>query len=402
MAGHVKGADSVVPGAPGGPGRPSIVAVGAMVIATATPYLIATLAPFLTDALRLSPVTYGVLAASSYGVAALASGTVGATADRADLKAGLVGLMGASLLSWVGLAAARGFWSALVAAAVGGIGLAASNPLTNRMVAEAKPRNYGLALGIKQAGVPLSAFLVGAAAPALATAWGWRLGLCSLAPVPVLLTAWGYRHVPRTRGPRTAAVIRKARATRSIRRLSMYAFLMGAGGGVLNAYVAIFAISTLHSSRTSAGFLVALLGAVGIGSRIAWAALSQRVQPVVLLLNLAVGATFSAGSLLAAGSLGRVMLVIACVVAGTTSVSWLGVAMVAVFRLSPGAIGSSTGSVSRGFYLGLMAAPIGGGLLLQHTHDYQPLWISQAVCFAGAAAVAFLIHRTPIHSTPEQ
>jgi predicted MFS family arabinose efflux permease len=308
--------------------------------------------------------------------------------------------MAASCLSWLGLALAQDFWSALLAVAVGGVGLAASNPLTNRMVAEAKPKNFGLALGIKQAGVPLSAFLIGAATPTLATAWGWRQALCALAPIPVFLTAWGYRHFPGASEDRPARPRDTAGTNRDIRRLSLYAALMGAGGGLLNAYLALFAVHTLGTSRAAAGLLVALLGAMGIGSRIAWASLSQRVAPVPILVALAAGATLSSCILLGAASAGTTVLVVACVLAGITAVSWLGVAMVAVFRLSPGAIGISTGAVSRGFYLGLLMAPIGGGILLQHTHNYQLLWIAQGGCFAVAFGLALLTHAAARNAAP--
>jgi predicted MFS family arabinose efflux permease len=387
MADDVKGGAVGEAGPRGGFGA-SLVAVAAMVVATASPYLVGVLAPFLTEAFRLSSTAYGFLAAGSYTVAAVASRSVGALVDRAEVRFGLIALMGASCLSWLGLALAQGFWSAMAAVAVGGVGLAASNPLTNRMVMEARPRNFGLALGIKQAGVPLSAFLIGAVAPVLATAWGWRIALCALAPVPVLLTVWGCHYFPRRRATRAGTRTKGGRTPKEIRRLAVYAGLMGAGGGILNAYIALFAVTRLDIDRASAGLLVALLGGIGVGSRVAWAALSQRVHPMNLLLGLAVGATCSSALLLAVQSLGTAALVATCVLAGTTSVSWLGVAMVAVFRLKPQSIGVSTGSVSKGFYLGLLVAPITGGVLLEYTHSYEGLWAVQAACFALACALA--------------
>lgn len=394
MAGDVKGEQAEGYGARRSGVGPPLVAVSAMVVATATPYLVGVLSPFLTESLRLSPTTYGLLAASSYAVAALASRTIGAIADRTAVRWGLLGLMGAAALSWLGLATAQGFWSALIAISVGGVALAASNPLTNRMVAESRPKNYGLALGVKQAGVPLSAFLIGALAPTLAAAWGWRTALCALAPVPVCLSAWGYRYFPGEGARLAKGTRRRAKATREIHRLALYAALMGAGGGVLNAYLALFAVTEMGLSRATAGLLVALMGAIGIASRIAWASLSQRIAPTALLLALAVGATISSGILLAARNQGTAVLAVACTLAGVTSISWLGVAMVAVFRLSSGAIGVSTGAVSRGFYLGLLVAPVGGGLLLQHIRNYQFLWLGQAACFAAATLLALATHRS--------
>jgi predicted MFS family arabinose efflux permease len=399
MAGDVKGEPPAGPRSGASGVGASLVSVGAMVVATATPYLVAVLAPFLTEALRLSPTAYGLLAASSYAVAAVASRSIGAVTDRTAVRWGLTGLMAASALSWAGLAAARGFWSALLAVGIGGVALAASNPLTNRMVAESRPRNYGLALGVKQSGVPLSAMLIGAVTPTLAGAWGWRLALCTLAPVPVLLTILGYRYFPQQRVHQPRARGDNRPTTTEIRRLSLYAALMGAGGGVLNAYLALFAVTELGLTRAHAGFLVALLGAVGIASRIAWASLSQRVAPTPHQLSLAVGATLDSGVLLMASSHGTTLLIVASAVAGLTSVSWLGVAMVAVLRLSPGSIGVSTGSVSRGFYLGLLGAPVGGGLLLQHVHTYQSLWLGQAACFAGASVLALVTHTAVLRQT---
>jgi predicted MFS family arabinose efflux permease len=390
MSGDVKS-----PAAPDGtPESPaftvaSLLAVGAMVVATATPYLVGVLAPFLTEALLLSPTEYGLLASSAYLVAVVASRPVGALTDSTTVRTGLTALMTVSCISWVGLSVAQGFWTAVIAVSIGGMALAASNPLTNRMVAESRPRNYGFALGVKQAGVPLSAFLMGAVAPTLATSLGWRAALLTLAPVPVALTAVGYRHFRGAPRPEARRAPAGRRTPPTIRRLTWYAGLMGAGGGMVNAYVALFAVTALGSTRASAGFLVALIGAIGIVARICWASLSQSMPPMLLLLVLAGGAVVSAAVLFGAQSLGPAALLVGCFIAGLTSTSWLGVAMVAVFRLTPGSIGASTGSVSRAFYLGLLVAPVGGGVLLQRTEDYRFIWAAQAVCFAAAFAVAW-------------
>jgi len=369
----------------------TLLTIGIMASGTTTPYLVGTLAPHLIRDWGLSPMRYGLLASATYFIAVVVSRFIGRACDVQSTRASGVLLMFAALVAWTGLGLSPNYWLALIATAIGGLTLAASNPVTNRMVSEVRPKNFGAALGFKQAGVPLSAFVVGLAAPPIAGATSWHYAVLSCVPVGAVISL-GILIMPaapssRPRARRTAP---SGTVGHGVGYLAGYALLMGCGGGVLNAFVALYAVSRLGESETTGGRLLALMGLGGAVSRVAWAQASQSRSPTRILGVLASVAVVSSALIATSSAAGTFVLLIGVGLAGLSASSWLGVAMVAVYRLSDTGIGDRTGVVSRGFYAGLLLAPVLGGALISVDPTYTLIWAAQGMCFLLAVALVAL------------
>src|SRR5207244_7694641 len=96
----------------------------------------------------------------------------------------------------VALAAATPLPGLLALFVLAGIASAASTPAGGRLVLVAFPRRRrGLALGLRQTGIPIGGLIAASVLPWIAHAWGWRWGLglagvvAAAAGVPLVLAA---------------------------------------------------------------------------------------------------------------------------------------------------------------------------------------------------------------------
>src|SRR3954451_23897760 len=183
--------------------RPWRAVTGALTttVAVAFPvFLVGGLAVQVSDDLRFSPAGLGLAVAAYFGASALASLPAGALGERyGAARISRYGIV-LSAASMIGIAvAANALWSLVAILALGAganaMGQLASNTSLSRHVPAGR---QGLSFGVKQAAIPVSTLLAGAAVPAVALTLGWRWafalgGLLAAAAIPL---------VPRT-GDRT-------------------------------------------------------------------------------------------------------------------------------------------------------------------------------------------------------
>ena len=107
----------------------------------------------------------------------LGSYVAGVAADRlGERRVLLFGGLSCGVLSW--LAAASPVLVLALLFVVAGAFSAAATPAGGRMVMAAfPPRRHGLALGVRQTGIPLGGLIATATLPSLAHAAGWRWAL---------------------------------------------------------------------------------------------------------------------------------------------------------------------------------------------------------------------------------
>jgi nitrate/nitrite transporter NarK len=165
---------------------------------------------------------------------------------------------------------------------------------------------------------------------------------------------------------------------------------MGTGVAAINAYLPLYLVERAGASQAAAGSVVATIGVVGIGSRIAWGWASERMPSFSLpLLLLGIGAVLAVGMVAAVERIGLWVAWPAAVLFGASAVTWNAVGMLAVISESGSRLaGRASGAVTAGFYIGFVASPMLFGWLVDATRDYVSAWLLVAAVFAATVAVA--------------
>ena len=144
---------------------------------------------------------------------------------------------------------------------------ASATPAGGRMVLSAFPRHrHGLALGVRQTGIPIGGLIATAALPSLAHAAGWRWALVMAA----VLTALFVLPLLRVELERTPAGGRSGPSPgkdRDIRLLTLWGSLIVVGQYSLLAFLALDIHDATGRSLASASVLVVVAQAAGIAGR---------------------------------------------------------------------------------------------------------------------------------------
>jgi predicted MFS family arabinose efflux permease len=282
----------------------------------------------------------------------------------------------------------------LIGAGAAGLALATGNPVTNKLVADhLPPGRRGLVMGGKQAGVQVGAFLAGALLAPVAAAIGWRAAFGWSAAVPLVGLAAALLVIPRGAGTEAEHQPVSAPADGGlppgVRWLAAYAFLMGSGVAAINAYLPLYLVERAGASHELAGAVVAAIGVVGVGSRIAWGWASERMPSFTLpLLLLGLGAVLAVAMVAAVERIGLWIAWPAAIVFGASAVTWNAVGMLAVITESGSRLaGRASGVVTAGFYIGFVGSPMVFGLVVDAAQDYLPAWLLVMAVFAATVVV---------------
>lgn len=292
----------------------------------------------------------------------------------------------------IGLAIMTAGWLPLFAAGafIGGLGQAVSTPSSSHLLGRLAPRKLApLVFSIKQCGVPLGLMLAGVVAPALVIEGGWRLALLVIALISVLI-ALALQPLragfdvdrdpaqplsPADIGANVVGVLRD----RALRTLCLAMFSFVGLQSLFTGFFVLYLVRGLGYDLERAGLVFSVSIAVAVPARIGWGWLASRfVPPATLLAFLGVG--MAAAAVLTASIDPDWPTWVAAVIASAlsvTAVSWHGVMLAEVARLSPvGRIGATTGAV--------LAFGDAGSLVL-------PLLFSAALSLTGGYATGFLI-----------
>lgn len=354
-------------------------------------YAFGVLGPALVTEFSLSRTQLGLLTSVFFLVGGCSSLAAGPAVDRLGARRVMLAafaLMGVSLAA---MAASPDYVSLLGISAVAGLALSTGNPTTNKAVAEQiPPGRRGITMGVKQAGVQVVAFLAGAVLAPVAAHWGWRPALLLGALVPAAGLVGTLVTVPRDPpkpDPGTGAV--GSGPLSAVRRMAVYAFLMGAAVAAVNAYLPLYAVERLGMSVPAAGAVVAAMGMVGILSRVAWGWGSERMRSFALpLVGMGAGAVVAVGAVAVAPSSAWLVWP-GALLFGATAVAWNSVGMLAVLAtVDPAEAGRASGIVLFGFYSGFVPGPLLFGATVDAV-GYGAAW-ALVLAVLGAAAVLML------------
>jgi MFS family permease len=366
--------------------RPLWAATGALTttIACSVPvFLVGGLAVQIGGDLHFSPAGLGLAVSAYFGATALASVPAGALVERygstAIARYGIA-LSATSLLAVAALA--RSLWSLILILALGAganaMGQLASNTSLSRHV---PVRRQGLSFGVKQAAIPVSTLLAGAAVPliALTVGWRWAFVLAALGAVAAL------RLVPseadEAKRPNGAG---GERATAALVVIGLAATLAAGAANALGTFLVDSAVARGIAPGPAGlaltlGSLVCVLARVGGG----WQA--------DLLPSRQVGVI---AGLLATGAIGLALLAVpgtAALVAGVVlgfglGWSWPGLMNFAVVRLHAQAPAAATSITQTGVYAGGCVGPLALGALAAAA-GYPTMWTVAAIAMVSAGAL---------------
>ena len=349
-------------------------------------------APAISEATGLSISLVGVYTAIMYVASTFSAGASGAFIRRYGAlrisQAALV-LMGLGLVfSWSGWA----FVFALTALVIGS-GSAVSTPASSDILGRyCPPRRAPLIFSIKQTGVPVGGMLAGALVPALIMAYGWEgafIACGAMCLVLAFLLQPLRAEFDRHRSPSqrismwvVVVTVREVLTHPRLRELAFFSVSWVGLQAIYGAFLFAFLADGLGYAPETAGFVFAVGNAAAIGARILWGWIASRFINARALLGWL--ALVMAGSSIATAYFDPGWSVIAiaavAVIYAGTAISWHGVLLAEIARLSPvDRIGTMTGGVLLFTSTGIMVYPLVFGAILETTGSYALGFLVAAV-----------------------
>ncbi|SCG63064.1 MFS transporter [Micromonospora coxensis] len=360
----------------------------ATTIASVLPvFLVGGLAVQMGDDLGFSPAGLGLAVSVYFGVSALASVPSGRLVER--YGAAVVGRAGILLAAGCLLAIAvlaRSYPTLLVllglSAAANALGQLASNAALARHV---PARRQGLSFGVKQAAIPASTLLAGAAVPTIALTAGWRwafaaAAVAALAALPAVPPA-------QARPAARAAGTRGGRATAALVVVGVAATLAAAAANALGTFL-VDSAAARGLAPGLAGLTLTLGSAVCVTARVAggWLADRRAEGHVSVIAGMLVVGAVGLGLLAMTGA---VPLVAGVVLGFGLGWAWPGLMNFAVVKLHPQAPAAATSITQTGVYAGGCLGPLGLGATAAAV-GYPVMWLTAAVAMLAAAALMLL------------
>jgi MFS family permease len=361
---------------------------------------IPTLTGFIKSDLGLSATTAGLVVSSFAFGKIFGAYAAGRAADRIGERRVLFvgGLATAGLVVLAAMSPLPALLALLVLAGAFG---ASSTPAGGRLVLLAFPRNrHGLALGIRQTGIPLGGLVAAGLLPWLAhrADWRWSLvlaaGVAVAALVPLALTSTDRVAEESTPAkPLEAAPVRD----RNVGLLTVWGCLVVSGQYALLAFLALDLHRSAGYGLAAASLFVVVANVSGVLGRIAWGAVSDRVlsrgrKPLLLVLT-AVGLLGALLLFATPRSAPTGVLVAVAAVAGLALIGYQGlwVTMIAE-SAGPRRVGSATGFAITFVTISIAASPPFYGLVADATGSYRAIWGALSGVLALAFIPAALVH----------
>ncbi len=362
---------------------------------------VAALAGFLQQDFKLSAAETGLLITASYVAPTVSLLFVGDLLDRKSERAiiGVGAVIGGGALL---LAATSGsfamllFWLFVV-----GLGYSTTQPGGSKSIsAWFRDDRLGLAMGIRQAGLPFGGAIAAAVLPALAAAWSWRAAFVAGAAAALgggVAFALIYRPPPELTeaGPKRAGLT--VAAVAGLLRQSWMRNAMVAGLALVSAQYGILTWLMLylrdhaHIPLTHGALFLALAQAAGVAGRIVLAAWSDRTPGARFRLLTASMIAVAAGVLLLIFvplQTPEPALAVLAAWLGFFGLGWYGPWVTYLAETAPeDQVGLTLGAAMAINQLGIIGAPPLLGLVHDLTGGYTVLW----ACATGVLAVAYAL-----------
>ena len=377
--------------------RPTIASAGALVAVALPSFMLGAFAPAIKDDLGFGDTALGALFSLGYLLSAGGLQFGGAVADREGprriIRAGLV-------MASVGTVVIGGFADTYLVLLIGfsvvRIAEALVQPATNTLISVSVPvPRRGIAMGTKQAAIPLATTLSGLAVPLLGDSIGWEGSFLCVAVVSG--AAWVA--MPGAPSPHR----HRRRSQRVLWRVPHLRLLAAAGACGAASVVAVAGFLTTAAieagySEDSAGLLLTLGGLIMIVSRLSWGLLADRFA---FDRFAAVGAAIGLGAMsyLLFATESKPLLVVGTVLVFGIGWSWPGLMILGIIEHHPDQPGAASAVLQTGVRLGALVSPIAFGALAD-TAGFRVAWflpfgfamVATVLMLAGARAAARSAH----------
>jgi len=393
-----------------------------MAVGPLLPFLVSTSSSLVVERFDISAAQFGLISSVVWGSAAIASQFSGWFADRTSIRTQLLFNFGGAAFA-LALAGMTTTYAALLGAAViAGATQSISNPTTNRVILEVVPQEKQASwIGIKQSGVQMAQLFAGVFFPGVALLFGWVGSALGGAMIALAFILFGWRVISRIypssgeRHPISSAATEASLVTPSpesspqhhstqdqtddisspksrklsstIWILAFMIFLVGFGVQTVHVFLPLFSVRTLGFSVVEGGLTLAVIGTIGMFSRIWWARqVGKGARLSTLLIVITLGAAFGVALILLASFTGWGFLVwAAAAVHGLTSLGANVVINSALMKAAHSSqIGKASGVNSMGMYAGFTIGPLVMGWLHTVTGGFFWGWVMNALIFLGA------------------
>jgi len=350
-------------------------------------FLVGALAVQAIEDFGVGEATYGWGIGSFFLAAMAGSAAFGRIAQLVGPRTQVLGALVVSAAASLTIAWLADSFAVFVAAlAVAGLANSANQTAINLLLSEADLPRLGLAMALKQSGMPLAAMLGGLAVPVIATTVGWRWAYvaCGAGAVVAAAAVAGLIE-PVGRIDRSSAEPVTQRRALVLAAVG-FGFLAFAAG-TLTGWLVSSAHEHAGISEQRAGLVLSFGSAVGVSVRLLIGTRIDRSTRAPLAAAAAIS-TIGAVGLVLLSIRGSTVLIIATILAFGGGWVWPVFTNFGVVRANRDAAASATGVTQTGVYIGVFAGPLVSGYVIQWW-GYGPMWILTAVFMAIGAAVTF-------------
>lgn len=373
------------------------------VTGTAVVATISTVLPgFLAGALSVQVIAefdvgearYGLALASFFLAATAVSSRMGKLAqDVGPRRQVVTSLIVTAVTSLLIAAFASSFVVFVALLAVLGISNSANQTAVNLLLSQATLPRLGLALAIKQSGMPGAALLGGLAVPAIAVTVGWRwvyvlaagLALGSIVIVRSVIAPVG-------RLDRAARGV-PATPIRALRLAGVGFACLAFSAGALNAWTVASGVDA-GLSESDSGLLLSAGAASGIAVRLAIGTRLDALRRSPMQIAAALSMVGAVG-VLALTNRSPTTVVLATVLAFGTGWVWPVLTNFGIVSENRDAAAAATGITQTGVYVGVFVGPLATGLLID-SFGFGIMWVVTALVMVTGA---FITNQSKIGST---
>ena len=240
------------------------------------------MAPVIRAELGLSAALFGTFVSAYYGAQAAGSLPAGGITDRFGIGRALVVAHVAMIIGAVIVAVAPGYGACVAGMIFMGLGYSMTNPSTARGVLEWFPaERRGLAMGLKQVGVPLGGILA-AINGVLAAFVQWQTlmwGVAVLIAINGVLCLGLFRfdnHMPSEHRRSLLANIGEVLRDRNFNVYTVLSGMLNIGQTNFFGFLTLFLTDVARASQPMAGFAMGLAQTVSALARVGWGSVSDK------------------------------------------------------------------------------------------------------------------------------
>jgi predicted MFS family arabinose efflux permease len=372
---------------------PIVAASVSAAIASALPgFLVGALAVQMRSEFDVTESVYAWAMSAYFLAATVGSIPLGRVAQRVGPRTQVAAALACGAVANLAIAAgARSFGVLVALMAVIGMCNAAAQTAVNLALASADLPRLGLAISIKQSGMPTASMLSGLAVPAIALTLGWRWAFVAVAIISVGALVAIVRVLDEYDVPHPTVAEHHRRtgsATRALVGAAVASAFLSFGAGALNAWVVESGVDA-GLGEGAAGLMLAGGAALGVAFRLAFGFRLDRLEALPFRVAGWIALVGSAGvALLAVRSVP--VHVVATLLGFAGGWIWPVFTNFGVVRANAGRAAAATGITQTGVYVGVFVGPLATGWLIEHG-GYGPMWTVTAVAMAIGAIVSIRV-----------